>query len=634
MSGTGVAGSASIGRDGSLSGSFTVRGIPGQRVEVLVTANTSCLTAARPIYLQASAFFTFNVATATPTATLAPTRTPTPTPLPTSTPTPTSEPTVTPTPSPLPTETPPPAATPTEMPSPVPIPTLTPSLSPELDVTPILSPTPMPLATPPPEATSGPTLTPTSTSSPQGTPGAVQVIVSAPATIKLVGCAPPASQVQVQFVPLALESADPNSPSSPILTVPVQATNNPQTFAFQPPGAEATRLYRVSAKADDPACPDLDSSVSSYWLPGNQLEVTFAPRLNTQLRTLQPGVAAQQCADPAGSGEFPGCWGTEYAIYGELKERKQEFKWETSLKGAEKAKLQASLWPFPSDLQGDMFSPPGLVATWDVPPTCSSCEVDLSPLAPPAGKTDTKSTGTKSAPETWFEKGIEVIQAAFQAVGDVVLSIGKTIAEIPKGVLALFGGRVDEKAGAVQIDKATVPAGNLKDNLANLSYVPDTFYFRIIPLDKGGNLAGGSSNTVRIDWAQKTPWDEKLAEAVKCLETPTPAGCPTPTPAPPKPYITEIVSYNGIIPPTKNKSCFIVTKDTTTYIGTSKFEYKAGTMICEPEPKEPSCSISDPVGCVEVVVGALSEGWDWIGDLWTDLKGFVIQTFLEVTQLG
>jgi hypothetical protein len=416
--------------------------------------------------------------------------------------------------------------------------------------------------------------------------------------------------------------------------VPVQATNDPQTFTFKPPGAEATRLYRVSAKADDPACPDLDALVSSYWLPGNQLEVTFAPRLNTQLRTLQRGTPVHQCDDPAGSGEFPGCWGTDEAIYGTLKERKQEFKWETQLKGAAKAKLQASLWPFPSDFQGDMFSPPGLVATWDVSPTCSNCAVDLSPLAFPASKAETESTGTKSTPETWLEKGITVIQTAFQAVGDLVLSVGRAIAELSKVVLEFFGGSVDEKPEAVQVDKATVPMGTIKDNLANIYYVPSTFYFRLVPLDESGNLAGGASNTVRIDWAEKTPWDEKLGEALKCLQTPTPAGCPTPTPAPPKAYIAEIVSYNGIIPPTKNKSCFIVTEDTTKHIGSIKLEYKAGSMICEPEPKEPSCSITDPVGCVEVVVGALSDGWDWIGEVWSDLKGFVIQTFLKVTQLG
>src|SRR3990172_7109409 len=80
VSGTGVGGSATINRDGSLSGSFTVRGTAGQRVEVKVTASTAC-PGIVPIYLQATAVFTFNAPapTPTPTAAIPPTPPPTPT---------------------------------------------------------------------------------------------------------------------------------------------------------------------------------------------------------------------------------------------------------------------------------------------------------------------------------------------------------------------------------------------------------------------------------------------------------------------------------------------------------------------------------------------------------------------------
>src|SRR3990172_4781497 len=111
VSGTGVGGSATINRDGSLSGSFTVRGTAGQRIEVKVTANTAC-PGIVPIYLQATAVFTFNAPTPPPTNTREPAPTFTPTFAPTATPTPAPIPTRPPTP----TYTPPPSPTATAAP--------------------------------------------------------------------------------------------------------------------------------------------------------------------------------------------------------------------------------------------------------------------------------------------------------------------------------------------------------------------------------------------------------------------------------------------------------------------------------------------------------------------------------------
>lgn len=88
----------------------------------------------------------------TPTPTVAPTATPTiaPTPTPTEAPTPTPSPTPTMTPSPTPTEAPTPTPTPTEVPTPTPTqaPTATPTQSPSPTPTEAPTPTPTPTATP------------------------------------------------------------------------------------------------------------------------------------------------------------------------------------------------------------------------------------------------------------------------------------------------------------------------------------------------------------------------------------------------------------------------------------------------------------------------------------------------------
>ena len=117
---TGANGTATINRDGSLSGRFSVQGSAGESVLITVRADTAC-PGIVPVFIEAAAVFTFNGATATPS--------PTPTPTPASEPsvtltaaatltatarptTPTSTPTPTPTPTPAASATPTPAPTP------------------------------------------------------------------------------------------------------------------------------------------------------------------------------------------------------------------------------------------------------------------------------------------------------------------------------------------------------------------------------------------------------------------------------------------------------------------------------------------------------------------------------------------
>lgn len=71
VSGSGVAGSAIINRDGTLTGTFTARGDAGQSVRITVTANELCASGRTTINLATDAIFTF---TAAPTQTATPHR--------------------------------------------------------------------------------------------------------------------------------------------------------------------------------------------------------------------------------------------------------------------------------------------------------------------------------------------------------------------------------------------------------------------------------------------------------------------------------------------------------------------------------------------------------------------------------
>jgi len=311
VSGSGVIGSAAINRDGSLTGTFTVRGTAGQSVQVKVTAGTACPSSGPPIYLQATATFTFNSPTPLPSPT------PRPTLAPTSTPTPTA--TLPPPPTPMPTATvpPPPTATsvaelqltstttaePTIAPAPAatvePVATIAPTATPaaESTLTPpppatetaVALPAAQPAATPAemtvppvipstsPTETRAPTSTPTS--SPAGPPK--QVATSAAATVNFVGCTASSGKVQARFDPV---HADPGTSS---FTVPaVQLTGRPGTFALDVSAAQAGTVYKVIAVTDDPSCgAGASKGPQAYWLGGRELDISFVIAGKTELLT-------------------------------------------------------------------------------------------------------------------------------------------------------------------------------------------------------------------------------------------------------------------------------------------------------------------------------------------------------------
>ena len=589
VSGSGVGGSASIGRDGSLTGTFTVRGSAGDTVGVTVTAECP---GTRPLeYLHATALFTFTAPIPTPTRT--------PRPSPTAPPATAAPATSTPTPAPA-TMPPGPTAAPTK-----------------------ILPGPTGAST-----AAGAPGSPTSTPAPGGT--------APPGTqpLRFSGCTP-TSPLALEFVPLYIVGAEAASdvPSGPGIAVPaVQLNGGTGGYAFEPPQVDPGRLFRVSLKLGDPDCPTDPVAPPSYWLIGQPVVLpTLLPKTTLEACAVVDKTPCEYAVvkgafvrrgEPASIPEYSGAaaaseaWETEKQYYAENLKGKQRFRSSTELTGSESAKLQASVLPFPKGDESDPMAPSGLVATWDI--ACVNCEftVDLSPLAPaspPAKKHWYKSTfDVVTKPIKWAGQGVK---AVFGKVGDVV---------------GIGGGK--SEPDVVEAGKAQLPAVKPGDYLvagpANPLAHPTTYYFRLLPLE--GEAAGAISNSVRFQQVDKPP--------PIVIVNPSPTATPTESP-----YEVKIIAYHGIIPPqVGNKICYIATQDAWPKSLTVPFAYttdkskaavtgtgldvKKGQAICEPDPKEPDL-LDKIVAWAEYVV-------DWTSEAWTDLKDFAVNVVLKYTPLG
>ncbi|MHB9092219.1 MAG: hypothetical protein ACYC7H_12455, partial [Chloroflexota bacterium] len=669
VTGAGVTGSATVNRDGSLSGDFTVRGTAGQRVEVKATASTSCPTIGPPIYLQATAFFTFNAppptATTQPTPTRAPTATsqPSNTPLPTATtqPTFTSQPTATT----APTDTQRPTAAATATPEPEP--SYTPTATFAGTAYPTMGRTPLATSTATPEV--GPTAT-----APKAAPTQLAGVVNGQGSLVFLGCLPSPWQVSVEFLPVGLlsvggtQSSTPSGPTVRVATTPVPGA--PGKLTFQPPSTtEAGRVYKVSAIVDDPQCALDPKSTSQYWLAGAGKDVRVAPVISGETRleassngdkvpTPKPEVkgAFVEFGRPAYYSEvippnpFDG-WETQLEFWGSVEGRWQRFRWSTDLKAPASAVLQAGFFPFAKGYEKDPLSPPGLLASWPV--DCVDCEfvVELSPLPVVAPKAPAPPTAAQN--DSWLDKLGQLISAPFQAVGSFFGNLAQAVAGLfggsqepatqpsVKAVPYVVSPDVKVAPGAVspslkykyETQEIVVPAAkvifgssNLATNGAAIPIYPtfNTFYFRVLPL-KDGNPVGGSSNSVIMHWGGQEP-----PAPLNIKITP-----PTPTPTPTvSPYKVQIVSYHGTIAPLKyctygdGYESYVVTQDTwwdtsksllyftTEPIAGSPPYFKKGDVLCEPAPEEPS--LLDKIG------GWVSGAWNWVSEAYSDLKNTVV----------
>jgi hypothetical protein len=478
-------------------------------------------------------------------------------------------------------------------------------------------------------------------------------------TVTFNGCQPEESKVKLEFVLLPPNATEPDAqpsdaaPDAPAV-VGVNATNDPSRFTFAPPALPLGGLYSVTTKVEGQDCGPVSDS-PAYWMAGHDLAIDHTLPGNTQLR-ISSNAPLSPCDDALGSGEFTLCWVMQSKRYGDLAGVFQAFKWTTSLSGAEKAVLQASVLPFTTS--GDLFAPAGLVGTWStdkqgvsLKQSCLLCEIDLTQIAPPLTEED---EGGASGLGTIELAAISiagiVLVGGGLALSGVLPAAAAAGAGVAAGGVMLAGGLLffsddgSQKHGG-QTSLKTKPGASLVEQIGSGNPI-DAFYFRILPLAGDGDLAGGPSNAVTLKWDEELPPTTDIGQTLKCLATPLPSDCPTPTPAPPRPYIAEIVSYHGILPPTNPKQCFISTKDawpadpwglsytTNPANAANGNKIPAGKPFCEPEPDEPECGIDAPGDCLEIIVSYVGEGLEWVGEAWSDLKGFVVTTFMDITQMG
>jgi len=609
VSGGGAGGSAVINRDGTVSGSFDVRGSAGDRVTITVTANTACPTIGPPTYLKASAVFRFNEAPP-------PTRTPRP---PSATPIP---PTSTPPPAaPSPTSAPPP---PTTAPPPLTVPPAGTASVPTRAAPPTSAATS--LASPAP--TAGPTQTP------PGDGGGDR--------LRFGGCAP-SSPVELEFVPLYLLGIDPanDTATGPSTTVPaVQSPDAAGGFAFVPPVAEPGRVFRVTAKTDDAGCKAESGGAADYWIAGQDLIVPMVLPGDTTLQVCSIGDktpcefpvvkgafvtrdgALPEPADAMGAPEDEGGWTTEDTYWAEdLKKGPFRFRSSMDLMETGQARLQASVLPFPQTLEDDPMAPAGLVQSWDI--NCVNCEftVDLSGLAPKMA----------TAGDAWYEVAGEWVfnvgKGGVKKIGDALAWVG--------GLVGIGGGGGDSDDAVAEAVVVAPPPGSLPGEYLVGKPVPlpapTTFYFRILPLDPNDSskVSVAPSNAVRLQRVEKP-------EPIKITSTAT----PTPMPGD-LAYEVDIVSYHGILPPVvSTNTCYIATADAwvadpfgLTYttdksksIAGGAPAVKAGQLFCKPAPQEPSL--------FEAIVSWAESAVNWASEAWSDLKAFAVDTILKFTPLG
>jgi len=521
-------------------------------------------------------------------------------------PTPTPTATSTPTPAPSPTPTPTAAATPTPTP-----------------VAPTSTPTPAPAGQP----TSTPTPTPTP---PAGVaPPPVSGGGANTATLTIQGCDPDADTVEVEMLSLTLAGAAPMMmPAAPV-------PGKPGMFSFPTPEVEPGNLFQVTPKINDPDCEPATDDGPGYWLSGKDLEINTLLGGKTQLWIWDSIGDTPDCEKVSSGENVLACWDTsEEGLYGVLSKLSQKFRWQTELTAAKKAVLQVGYAPFPAE--ADLLEPQWMLAKWDV--TCLNCQFSI-PL---------KQLASSEPPQkkSIIEKGFDVVVWPFEQAGKGAKGAYDAVVDL----LGLGGGA--KKDEAVKLGEPQIAGGGVGAALVDKDFVlptPLNYYFRLVPLTEGGELAGGPSNTVVLTWTgEKGPGsDIKIYTCPPGQMLIGPETCGTPTPKP-KPFIVEVIEYDPLLPPKKSEACFIATgggvgfylgnhyhAPTTPshaqFVGTYNHQYSEGDILCPPDPPE-SCDWDAPVACLEAGFSALEDALAWVAEAYADAKAFAVN--LAVSTLG
>jgi len=438
-----------------------------------------------------------------------------------------------------------------------------------------------------------PTSLPDSPSPTGGSPG----VESPDGRVDFVGCTPGSDEVSIVFQSAGGAAGGILPPSG--FTLPaVQSPSDPQAFLFQPPILPPGEMYEVKTMVLSSDC-GLAGEASANWFPGDMLEIDFVLPGDFWLEASSLG----KCSPGNTSCEkeiLVGKWVTEYQWPSAVAGWEQRFRLDSGLPTVDRWILQASVFPFPGALDLD---PPGLVHEWEV--ICQTCAfpsefvVDLSPLAT---SNDEESDGS------FFVSILIALQDAWGSVQTWAMDVLPFLAGSPPApelVVALALPVPDDSALTVLGSPAAQPL-----------FLED-YYFRIVPY-VGGQPAGAPSNPVHLTWGA-LPAD--LGIQYECFQPNPPGYCPT-TVVAEKPFILDILSYQGIQSPLEAKfRCYVVTETTTLYKGTiTEITYAQGKEFCPPKPKNKEWYEVAAEAFVDFVTGAVN----WASEAFDDLKGAVV----------
>ena len=415
--------------------------------------------------------------------------------------------------------------------------------------------------------------------------------------VDFVGCTPGSDEVAIVFQP-----ADGTSggllPAGGLTLPAVQSPSDPQAFLFQPPILPPGEMVEVKTMVLSSEC-GLGGEASANWFPGDMLEIEFIMPGGFWLDASSLG----KCSPGNTSCEkeiLVGKWVTEYQWPSAVAGWEQRFRLDSGLPTVDRWILQASVFPFPGGLDLD---PPGMVHEWEV--ICQTCAfssefvVDLSPLS---------TSNNDDTDGSFFTIFLDALQGAWGSVQTWAMDVFHSLAgnpPAPELTVALAMPPPEESA-------LTILGSPVAPPLAFNGY-----YFRIVPY-VGESLAGAPSNPVHLTWGAP-PAD--LGIQYECFQPNPPGYCPTPVVAE-KPFILDILSYQGIQWPLEAKfRCYVVTETTTLYKGTvTEITYPQGKEFCPPKPKNKEWYEVAAEAFVDFVTGAVN----WASEAFDDLKGAVV----------
>lgn len=521
-----------------------------------ITVRVECIVIGPPLVQSVTATFTFDDPTPTPTVPQ-PTATFTPTPMPTATFTPTF--TATPTPTDTPTPTPTPTRTPTSAATATSTNTATATRSASNSPTP----TPAPQPTLPPVA-----------------PGQGAVAVF--------GCEPPPGAVSVEA---RFAGGNPPPTGAETMTIPAQPGGAPGMFVFPLPTApQPGTLYRLSSVVTGANCPPAERTDTSLWDPGDP----GLPFLNVFLgsSTLSMSTHGTQIPD----GDIVR-WVANVKKSGVLADSKQLFRFDSNA-AYDGLEWQVALQPFSTNEDPMTTDPAGLLGSGPVKCLNHPCQfiVDFASFVP-------KQTGGVSRTDSWTGQGASLMLGVITLLGQPAQ------APIPQGA--------EPPNNASWAPASDLVRGGFDPTIAFFQ-PPTTLYFRAIPTSASKRL-GPPSNTDTWEWTGTSSGpDPTKVKIVDCKTSPNDPYCKLPAQKP-RPYIVDILTYHGWIPPAEgHEGCFIVTETTTVKQWGSALDvtYHAGSTLCPPEPEEPSF--------IEAAVNLFVDAVNFISKAYAALKAEVI----------